>query len=241
MGAASAVVATTLVTILAVFFTPAQVARADALYDPYGNWNGYKVYLSPARHDDAGSRGECQGNNENIMAYNVASVAANGDYYRDVFDPSSTFRNLRARGYKVRIGTGTLRSAIDNSNAWGANLHIPIHSNAKGTASNCTRTDVASFGTVTIYRDGNANQQRLAGWLRDIVGPSSPGTTDYSCWNPGNPCTTIDLGELREVNAVAGYLESEFHDWNTGVNWLSQSYWPWRIGSAVDNYTGFPR
>src|SRR5918995_1839097 len=45
-------------------------ARADYIYQPYGTWNGKKIYLSPARHSDAGGRGECQGMNENHMAFN---------------------------------------------------------------------------------------------------------------------------------------------------------------------------
>jgi hypothetical protein len=221
-------------------YVSADGAKADYLYEPYGTWNGFKIYLSPARHSDAGGRGECGGNNENTMAYNVANTATNGNYYDDLYNTTSQYRNLRARGYRVRIGNGTLRSAIDNSNAWGANLHIPIHSNAD-VAGQCTRTDASRFGTVTIYRYTSTNGAKFAGWLRDTVGPSSPGTRDYSCKNPGDPCTTIDLAELRETYAVAGYLESEFHTWNTGVNWIKQAYWPWRIGWAVDGHLGYPR
>lgn len=107
------------IAILSAMLLPGRGARADEIYDPYNSWNGYKVYLSPARHSDAGNRGECGNNNENNMAYNSSWHATNGWHYNDVYNDTSAYRNLRARGYQVRIGTGTLQSAIDNSNAWG--------------------------------------------------------------------------------------------------------------------------
>lgn len=208
-------------------------------YSPYGIGNGYKIYLSPARHSDTGSRGECGGNSENAMAAIAADSATNGDYHNDVYNPGSSYRNLRARSYQVRISDGTIRTAIDNSNAWGANIHIPMHSNASAGA--CTRTDASKFGTVAIYRDGSSAGQAFAGKLLDTIGASSPGTHDYSCKNPGDPCTIIDLGELREIKAVAGYSESEFHTWNSGIDWINSPTWPWRFGWAVDSYLGYPR
>jgi len=45
----------------------------------------------------------------------------------------------------------------------------------------------------------------------------------------------------------AAYIETEFHDWETGVDWLtsydgSGAYddWTWRIGWGVDSYLGYP-
>jgi hypothetical protein len=214
--------------------------KADKIYEPYGTWNGYKVYLSPARHTDSGARGECKGTSENTMAANAAAQAATGTYYNDVSNPSSSYRNLRARGYQVRIGDGTLRSAIDNSNAWGANIHIPLHSNAD-VSGQCTRTSSSQFGTLTIYYSSSSRGLDLANKLRETLGSSSPGTSDSTCKNPGDPCTTINLGELRETKAVAAYVESDYHTWNTGVDWLIKPNWWWRIGWGVDRHLGYPR
>ncbi|HSN89431.1 MAG TPA: hypothetical protein VL025_21890 [Thermoanaerobaculia bacterium] len=170
----------------------------------------------------------------------MAWDAANGSYYNDVYDPNSTGRNLLARGYRVRIGRGTIQTAIDNSNAWGADLHIPIHSNAD-VAGQCSRTDASRFGTVVIYWSTSTNGQALASQLRSTVGASSPGTSDSTCYNPGHPCTQITLGELRYTNAVAAYLETEFHTWTTGYNWVYNSpVWAWRIGWGVDNHLNYP-
>jgi hypothetical protein len=220
-------------------------ARADYIYQPYGTWNGKKIYLSPARHSDAGGRGECQGTNENHMAFNEAWYASNGAYYNDVYNPNHTLRNLRARHYRVRVGTGTVASAIENSNAWGANRHIPIHSNAD-VANQCGRTNASRFGTVGIYWNGSPNGRDLARELKNTIGTysgrTSPGTNDFICYNPGHPCTTITLGELRYTNAPAAYMETEFHTWNRGVNWLLDSrIWGWRFGWAIDVHMGYPR
>lgn len=215
------------------------LSAQDEIYPAYAPINYYRVYLSPARHTDAGSRGECNGQNENTMAYWVAWDATNADYYNDVPNTTSDGRNLTTRGYEVRIGTGTLQSAINNSNAWGADLHIPLHSNAgSGT---CSSTNPAGFGTNIIYRSGSANGQSLANALIGSIGPVSPGTHDYTCLNPGDPCTAIDLGELRDTYAIAAYIESEFHTWTIGVDWLWSDYtWRWRIGVGVDQFLGYP-
>lgn len=218
---------------------------ADLIYDPYGTWNGYKVYLSPARHGDAGGRGECRTwLDENELAYDVAYYATNGTYYNDAYNPSHSNRNLRSRGYKVRIGRGTASSAISNSNAWGADLHIPIHSNAD-VHNQCSRTDASRFGTVVIYWHTSSGGPNLASDLLYTVGTASgytsPGTNDYTCYNPGHPCTQITLGELRYTNATAAYLESEFHTWYTGYDWVYDSpTWAWRIGWAVDSHLNYP-
>lgn len=222
----------------------AEAQQTDLIYEPYGTWNGYRIYLSPARHGDSGSRGECGTLGENDLAYWVAWDATNGDYYNDAYDPSSTLRNLRARGYRVRIGRGTLQSAIDNSNAWGADLHIPIHSNAD-VFGQCSRTDPSRFGTVVIYWSTSTGGQALASQLLSTVGTSSgyrsPGTNDYTCYNPGHPCTQITLGELRYTSAVAAYMETEFHTWTTGYNWIYDSpIWAWRIGWGIDVYLNYP-
>jgi hypothetical protein len=236
---------------LVVVVSAPELAGADRIFQPYGHWNGKKIYLSPARHEDAGQRGECGTLTENQLAFYEAYDAATGNWYRGRYRPASPWRNLRARGYKVRIGTGTLASAIANSNSWGATRHIPIHSNAD-VADACGRTDASRFGTLGIYRVGSAKGRDLATKLVRVLGVEartagtadrpSPGTHDFTCYNPGQPCTTIDLGELRETNAPAAYMEMEFHTWNTGYEWLFEDwYWAWRFGRAIDLHLGYPR
>jgi hypothetical protein len=220
-------------------------AADDLVYEPVGAWNGKRVYLSPARHTDAGSRGECGGSagmgtlDENTAAYRFAYYAATGNYV-GTSTSTSTGRNLRTRGYRVRVGRGTLSSAISNSNSWGAHIHIPIHSNARSEA--CSNTSAGSHGTVVIYKSyGSSGGEGLAGKIRDKIGPVSPGTNDFTCHNSSS-CTSIScLGELCQTVAKAAYLEREFHTWNKGAAWMeNDQYNTWRLGSAIDEFLGYP-
>ncbi len=220
----------TLLASASIVCLSAQPAIAqDLIYNPVVS-NGKRVYISPARHSDTGGRGECQGLSENDIAYWNARLAAYGSF--------TNVKNLNQRGYAVRIGTGTIQSAITNSNAWGAHAHIPLHSNARTEA--CTTTTVSNHGTVVIYRTGSTNGLNLANKLNYWVGGNSPGTSDSVCYNPNHPCSTIDLGELRDTAAPAAYVEAEFHTWNTGTNWLWNDPWSWRIAAAVDEHFGYP-
>lgn len=234
------------VALFFIIFSPHAFAQSDLIYSSLITWNGKKVYLSPARHSDAGSRGECQGAagmgslDENTAAYRFSYYAATGNYIGNTLS-TSQYRNLRSRGYRVRIGRGTVSSAISNSNSWGATVHIPIHSNAR--AENCANTTASSHGTHVIYKSyGSAAGQGLAGHLRDTVGSASPGTNDLICHN-SSACTAFNcLGELCNTFAIAAYLEREFHTWNSGAKWMAtDEYNSWRVGFAVDRFLGYPR
>jgi hypothetical protein len=222
------------------------LAQSDLIYEPISAWNGKKVYLSPARHSDAGGRGECVGSqgmgslDENTSAYRFAYYAATGNYVGSSTS-TSIYRNLRARGYKVRIGRGTVSSAISNSNAWGATVHIPIHSNAR--SESCGNTDASKHGTHLIYKSyGATGGEGLSGHIKNTVGAASPGTNDLICHN-SSTCTLFNcLGELCNTSAKAAYLEREFHTWNSGAKWISaDEYNTWRLGWAIDLFLGYPR
>jgi len=227
--------------------TPGALAASDYVYEPFSAWNGKKVYLSPARHSDAGDRGECQGRNgmgdldENTAALLFALYATAGDWIGEVRNPTSQYRNLRSRGYKVRIGRGTVASAIKNSNAWASTVHIPIHSNAR--PEDCKNTDAKKHGTHVIYKSyGESGGQGLSDHMKYTIGRSSPGTNDLICHNSSN-CTLFNcLGELCKTKAKAAYLEREFHTWNKGAAWLKKDYAnAWRLGWAIDLFLGYPR
>ncbi len=93
------------VVVCSAFFIPTKLwAAADLVYlpDP-AVANGDKVYLSPARHPNAGSRGECAslGGNENTNAHASALVIAH-----------LSIEGLLAKGYEVRIGQGTYNNGL---------------------------------------------------------------------------------------------------------------------------------
>jgi hypothetical protein len=201
-----------------------QPAEAGTWYYLPNPTNGYRVYLSPAYH--AGGNTGCSGyveDSDSEGAPDIAREAASG-YGTDLFN----------RGYYVKVRSGISAGAkVSDSDGWGADIHIPIHSNAK--TSSCGAG--ASYGgTFAIWQ--YSHQQPLATKLRDTVGPSSPGTGDKICSVPN--CTQYTTLAELSTNAEEAYLELDYHTYNLGVNWLRDRTWQWRIGLAVDQYLGYP-
>lgn len=204
----------------------APTAAADVTYVP-DTWNGKVVYLSEACHD----RGDtvchtntgCDGFSENANAYSLAVSATTQR------DPDHL--NLLERGYKVVRGNGLTRANIANSNRVGADLHLPLHSNA--ISRSCEKGFSAErYGTHVMYVSTAGS--RCAQVLKTRIGASSPGTNDVRRYR-------TDLGELNQTNAVACYLEQEYHVWNKGVSWMrDRAAWSWRVGLGVDVYLGYP-
>lgn len=204
----------------------APTAAADVTYVP-DRWNGKVIYLSQACHD----RGDtvchtntgCDHFSENSNAYLVAVSTATHQ------DPDHL--NLLERGYKVVRGNGLTRSNIANSNRVGADLHVPIHSNAVSTSCE-SEFSAERYGTHVLYV--SAAGRECAQVMKTHVGAGSPGTNDSRRYR-------TDLGELNQTNAVACYLEQEFHVWDRGVEWMrDRDTWTWRIALSVDAYLGYP-
>jgi hypothetical protein len=80
----------------------------------------------------------------------------------------------------------------------------------------------------------SAGGRECAGIMTSIVGSVSPGTNDARQYR-------TDLGELNQTNAVACYLEQEYHVWDRGVSWMRDRYtWSWRIAGSIDVFLGYP-
>lgn len=225
-GSAAAVLGVWVLTLVALSAGP---AGADVTYlEP--PWNGYKVYLSPAYHTAvAGARGECEGQTERYMARDIAEEAAIGGS-----TSRGEYQNLVTRGYYVRIGYSGPSTNRNSSNAWGADLHIPIHSNpygGSGRPGGCSSTSTSGTGARIIYVSSGGSA--LAGDLVATLSSATPGTPDKKCYiNGSDPCTSFrcnipgysNLTELCDTTAVAAYSEVEFHDWNLGVDFLTDEY-----------------
>ena len=191
-----------------------------------GNWNGYRIYLSPAHHWG----GEKQGCGDYLEEENMHLVAHRAGFS----DPAG----LLARGYKVRIGHGDPDDNTERSNAWHSHRHIPLHSNASGN-SPCAGTE---GGTVVFHYPGSSVGADLAARLKNKVGVEPVSGSPFS---PGTRYERVaahdGLWELNRTSMPAAYLEAEFHDWRPGTNWLSDSSsWAWRIAWAVDAHLGYP-
>lgn len=149
---------------------------------------GMKIYLSPsAQPANNYAAGDT---NEQAQCNRIAEAAKSA---------------LERCGFAVRKapeGQG-YKENVDESNAWGADLHIPIHTNAGGGA-----------GTVVFVHGGTAKQMQYAKPIYDEVQATSPGTTDYGVRvNSG-------LHELGYTTGTAVYVECEFHDRADLAAWI---------------------
>lgn len=222
------------VAFIASFLIKAAAASAPAgatqggtfNYFPSNGWNTYKVFLSPASH--SGANTGCNGYVEDGLTTGAVDIAREA--------ASGWGTDLLNRHYYVRVRWGvSVTTKVSDSNAWGADMHIAMHSNAQ--AQNCG-AGTSYGGTSVIYQYNS--QKSLAAQFKTRIGPPSPGTNDKACHTP--TCSQYNsLHELTATNAKAAYLEMEYHTYQLGVDWLLSRTWQWRIGWAVDKYWGYPR
>ena len=177
-----------LFSFLLLWFADDGGAGGDDTDDDKEEAAGMKIYLSPsAQPANNYAAGDT---NEQAQCNRIAEAAKSA---------------LERCGFAVRKapeGQG-YKENVDESNAWGADLHIPIHTNAGGGA-----------GTVVFVHGGTAKQMQYAKPIYDEVQAASPGTTDYGVRvNSG-------LYELGYTTATAVYVECEFHDRADLAAWI---------------------
>ena len=107
-------------------------------------------------------------------------------------------------------------ASIRESNNWGADLHVPIHTNAY----NGKKTG----GTVVFLYDNSKENVKAGQAVLDAVAPISPGG-DYTLrYAP-------EFAELNSTRCAAVYLEVEFHDTKEGAEWIVKNVK--NIGEAI--------
>ncbi|WP_166392092.1 hypothetical protein [Nocardioides ochotonae] len=213
---------------LALPMSPAS-ADADEIYQPYTAYNGNKIYLSSAWHTaTTGARGECALNgtprSERAMARAVARGMAG--YFDD-------------RGYRTRVGLGTPDENTGRSNGWGSKVHMPLHSNAQGSPpGTCANRTASIRGTWQIQLTNTAPFPTA---IKNHIDGSTPGTNDRVC--AITVCTSFScLVEICDIDAPRrSYSETEFHDWNNGVQYLTNTSTRSSLAYAIDSFLGFPR
>lgn len=93
------------------------------------------------------------------------------------------------------------------SNAFGADLHVPIHTNAfNGTVS----------GTRMFYYAEGGEGQKACQAIFARLAPVTPGTSE-------NIRADASLYEVRVPAAPTAYIECEFHDNPTASQWIVEN------------------
>ena len=156
----------------------------------------YKIYLSPSNQD--GNTYATGNTNEMEVCYKIAT---------------ETSKCLKEYGFEVKVANKgqSNPTSISESNSWGADLHIPIHTNAGGSKG--------CLAILYSYDSENVNVAKpILSKLKDVIpSKTSKGYFTYADIM-GNK--SAQLKELSDTDAIGCYLECEFHDNKEYAQWL---------------------
>lgn len=112
---------------------------------------------------------------------------------------------LERSGVQVKLmHDESMQEKVAASNAFDADLHVPIHTNAfNGTVS----------GTRMFCFNNNGNGMRACKAIFNRLAPVTPGTSE-------NIRVDASLYEVRVPNAPTAYIEVDFHDVPTVAKWI---------------------
>lgn len=147
-----------------------------------------KVYLSPS---DQKSNTYAWGNtNEAIQCGKIAQACKAA---------------LERCGIEVMLGQyDTMANRCAESDKFGAQLHVPIHSNACNGQVSGTRMFCSSL---------SGEGYKACKAIFDVLAPFTPGTSENIKANPG-------LFEIRVPKAPTAYVEIDFHDNVSVAKWI---------------------
>lgn len=126
---------------------------------------------------------------------------------------------LRKAGFQVKNGDyGSMYTRVAESNSWGADLHVAIHTNA-------TRDHNITGGTQIYLYKLTDEHKKVGQAVLDRLAPLTPGKSAEGLKkNPG-------FYEINKANAVTVYVEAEFHDTKTGSDYIRNH--TTEIGEAI--------
>lgn len=151
---------------------------------------GYKIYLSQAQHGtDRTACAICKSENghSNLMV--------------DTLTPLLKSNKIDFK--KALNNPGGLTNQCNESDAWGADIHMPIHSNAcpKGKEGQARGIRIITSSNDTAVKWGKQLAESFNRVLADYDGPKAK--------------QVLDTGNLMEINkpkAATLYCEMFFHD-----------------------------
>lgn len=160
-----------------------------------------KIYLSPSSQD---ANMYASGNtNEQEQCRKISKYCA--EY-------------LKKAGFEVKNGAyGTMYSRTEESNKWGADLHIPIHTNAyNGKITGGTQIYMAKL---------NGEHKKVGQAILDRLAPITVGSSHEKL------VANNEFYEINQANAITVYCECEFHDTKAGADCIRNNVKA--IGEAI--------
>lgn len=161
----------------------------------------YKIYLSPS--NQSGNKYASGSTNEMAQCDKIAKAAETA---------------LKRCGFSVKVGKSgdSMANRCKESDAFKADIHMPIHTNAFDGKT--------TGGTLVMLYKSSTEHNKAGKALLDAVGNITPGK-DYALKY------RTDLYELNTPNAMSLYLEVEFHDTKTGSDFIRNNIAS--IGEAI--------
>lgn len=157
-----------------------------------------KIYLSPSsQHENPYAYG---GTNEAAQCMKIAQACEVA---------------LKRCGFNVAVGGGTMYTRVPDSNKWGADLHVAIHTNAANGKTTGTRCYAWKTGG-----DGFRAAQAIFNVLAPITPGVSEGVFEQRGWY-----------EIKNTKAPCAYIECEFHDVLETAKWIVEH--TKEIGDAI--------
>ena len=112
---------------------------------------------------------------------------------------------IRLCGFEVKNNkTSSMADRVKESDTWGADLHVPIHTNAFNKKTTGTR--------LFCYNDTGAGYNACKA-IFGVLAPLTPGTSE-------NVSVNKKLYEVRVPKAPTTYIEVDFHDVDAVAKWL---------------------
>lgn len=150
-----------------------------------------KIYLSPSSQD------------------------ANAYSYGDTFESeqcrrisAATAEALKRCGFEPKNANyGTMYSRVAESNEWGSDLHVPIHTNA---------FNEKVTGTRIMCYDMSGEGYKASKAVFDVLAPITPGISENITAQPG-------LYEIKKSKAPCVYVEVDFHDVPEIAQWIIEN------------------
>lgn len=147
-----------------------------------------KVYLSPSNQT------------ANTYSYGNTTEAVQCGYIADACK-----RALERSGVQVKVGHyDTMENRCKASDAFGADVHVPIHTNA---------FNGEVMGTRIFSYDTKGKGWKYANAVFKVLAPLTPGKSE-------NVKPAPQLYEVAHPKAPTVYIECEFHDNVAGAKWI---------------------
>lgn len=160
-----------------------------------------KIYLSPSNQN---ANTYATGNTNEMIQCNKIAESVESHLVRHGFEVKKA-----PQGQDMRV-------SINESNSWGADLHVPIHTNAlNGTLTG---------GTLIMLYSTTGDNLKAGQAIFNQLAPITPGK-DYSIR------ANTSLAELNSTKAISVYIECEFHDTIEGANFIINN--TEEIGKAI--------